>query len=82
MAYLASSSTSVDPAVTAGFLGCLGNVLTAEAWFEDGKMIARVRVTHDANIRECDLKEACLTNIGIHQTPRSIILERAAKPAA
>jgi hypothetical protein len=72
----------VDPEITANFLSSQENVLCAEAWTKGGALLAKVTVTQDAGITEMDLLEACMSNIGVRQTPRAICLDRRARPAA
>lgn len=72
----------VDPGVTSRFLQSRESVLHAEAWAVGSTLYARVVVDCLANIAEDDLLEACIQEIGLTYTPKSITLERANQPAA
>jgi hypothetical protein len=72
----------INPELTANFLSCQENVLSAHAWTKGESVLARVTVTQDACITETDLLNACLNTIGIRHTPKAIWLDRRARPAA
>jgi hypothetical protein len=72
----------IDPELTANFLSCQENVLSAQAWTKGEAVLARVTVTQDACITERDLLNACLNTIGVRHTPKAIWLDRRVRPAA
>ena len=82
MAFQPTESGPIDPEVTARFLNCQENVLSAHAWMKGESMLARVTVTLDAKICETDLLQACMSAIGPHYTPKAIWLDRRIRPAA
>ncbi len=72
----------VDPGVTARFLESRESVLHAEVWAVGSTLHARVIVDSYASVHEDDLLEACIQEIGVTYTPKTITLERANVPAA
>lgn len=82
MAFQPAESGPLDPELTAHFLSCQENVISAQAWAKGDCVLARVTVTQDARITESDLLNLCLETIGFRHTPRAIWLDRRVRPAA
>ena len=64
----------VDPRITEALLQSQEGVLDASVWFHDGDLAAHVTVCDDAGWTVRELQAVCLTTIGIHQTPRTLLL--------
>ncbi|MHB8637786.1 MAG: hypothetical protein ACYC96_15080 [Fimbriimonadaceae bacterium] len=64
----------VDPRVTEALLQAQDGVEDASVWFHHGDLAAHVTVRDDAGWTVRNLQAICLTTIGIHQTPRTVLL--------
>jgi len=64
----------VDPHRTEALLQAQEGVLDASVWFHDGDLAAHVTVREDALWTVRDLQAVCLETIGIHQTPRTLLM--------
>ncbi|HLK17245.1 MAG TPA: hypothetical protein VKT78_20745 [Fimbriimonadaceae bacterium] len=72
----------VDPRKTEALLQSQDGVLDASVWFhEGGDLAGHVTVREDAGWTVRDLQAVCLETIGIHQTPRTLLLV-SARPTA
>lgn len=71
----------VDPRVTEALLQAQDGVLDASVWFNEGDLAAHVTVRDDAGWTVRELQAVCLENIGIHQTPRTVLMV-SARPTA
>lgn len=71
----------IDPKRTEALLQAQEGVLDASVWFHDGDLAAHVTVRDDAGWTARDLQAVCLETIGIHQTPRTVLLINA-RPTA
>ncbi|MCH7904460.1 MAG: hypothetical protein IH944_07820 [Armatimonadetes bacterium] len=71
-----------DPALAERFLNGLDYVVDASAWLNGDTIFAHVTVTEDAAISDKDLQQACLTKVGLINTPKVIQVDRRARPAA
>lgn len=64
----------VDPRRTEALLRAQEGVLDASVWFNEGDLAAHVTVRHDAGWTVRGLQAVCLETIGIHQTPRTVLM--------
>ena len=64
----------VDPRRTEALLQAQDGVLDASVWFHEGDLAAHVTVRDDTNWTVRDLQAVCLETIGIHQTPRTVLM--------
>lgn len=71
----------VNPTVTERFLAAMPEVLRARVTYTGSQLAALVTVREEARTDPRDLQRACLLTIGIHQTPRRIVLQRARSAA-
>jgi hypothetical protein len=71
----------VDPRRTEALLQGQEGVLDASVWVHDGDLAAHVTVRDDTDWTPRDLQAVCLENIGIHQTPRTVLMI-SARPTA
>ena len=67
----------VDPRLTEMLLQEQDGVLDASVWFHEGDLAAHVTVREDASWTVRDLQAICMETIGIHQTPRTVLLVSA-----
>jgi hypothetical protein len=64
----------VDPRLTEALLQAQEGVLDTSVWFHEGDLAAHVTVREDSNWTVRDLQAVCLETIGIHQTPRTVLM--------
>lgn len=74
-------TSEVNPGVTERFLAAMPGVLQARVTYMGSQLAALVTVGEEARTDPRDLQRACLLTIGIHQTPRRIVLQRARSAA-
>ncbi|MCW5942467.1 MAG: hypothetical protein KIS66_09565 [Fimbriimonadaceae bacterium] len=82
MAEALTYTTEVNPRVTERFLAGMPGVLDARVTYSGTQLAALVTVCEEARTDPRDLQRACLLTIGIHQTPRRVVLQRAGNAAA
>lgn len=71
----------VDPRRTEALLQAQDGVLDASVWFNEGDLAAHVTVRDDAGWTPRELQAICLESVGIHQTPRTVLMV-SARPTA
>jgi hypothetical protein len=71
----------IDPKLTENFLLAQHGVLDASVWFEEGRMMAHVTIIEDTSSPKA-LQRACMEELGLHQTPRQILLLQSRNRAA
>ena len=81
MLYELSPERGIDPGLTERFLRSLPDVVDASVWFLDGDLKAHVTVFEEAPQTGRDLQAACMDALGLHQTPRDIVMFSARPPA-
>lgn len=74
MPELATDFRGIDPKLTENFLLGQPEVLDASVWFSHGNLVAHVTVCDEVDITHRTLQEACMNELGLHQTPREIRL--------
>lgn len=79
MATATEMPRNIDPKLTECYLLALADVLDASVFWCDGDLRACVTVHDGANYSEKGLQALCLTDLGIHQTPRAVTLIGAAR---
>ena len=72
----------IDPKVTESFLLSQPEVVDASVWFLDGDLQAHVTVLDEAAVTRRALQARCMEELGLHQTPREILLMAARLRAA
>lgn len=82
MLYELTAVRGIDPKVTESFLLSQPHVVDASVWFLDGQLQAHVTVHDEAHITRRGLQAACMDELGLHQTPRDILLIQARPKAA
>ena len=82
MLYELNSTHGVDPALTERFLLSQPDVVNASVSFLDGELRAHVTVLDEAPTDGRRLQAACMDVLGLHQTPRNILLSHARPKAA
>ncbi len=74
--------TGINPKLTEHFLMDQKEVMDASVWWSRGNLLAHVTVLDDARVDERQLQRDCLEKLGVHQTPRVIVLIQAGRHAA
>lgn len=74
--------SSIDPQVTESFLMSFPDVVDASVWFSQGDMMAHVTLDGDVVYSPRDFQRACLESLGLHQTPRRVLLLMAQRLTA
>jgi len=64
----------IDAKLTERYLLGLSEVLDASVWWSEGELNAHVTVSDDSELDKRSLQAACLFDLGVHQTPRSVEL--------
>ncbi len=82
MSHAAVQMPRFDPKRTEQFLLTQSGVLDASVWMRTDELNAHVTVDAFAEVDSRDLQRACLETLGIHQTPRRILLLKAHPLAA
>lgn len=72
----------IDLKLTEQYLLGMSDVLDASVWWSDGALNAHVTVTEDSPLERRDIQAACMTDLGLHQTPRALRLEMRKRYAA
>lgn len=73
--------TGVSPKVTERFLLSCDGVADASVWIDGCELRAHVTLLDDS-YTERDLQRLCAKEVGLHQTPNSILIMRARRRAA
>ena len=80
--YHLTAVRGIDPKLTESFLLSQPDVVDASVWFLDGELQAHVTVLDQAEVSRRTLQAACMDELGLHQTPRDIMLIQARPRAA
>lgn len=66
----------VDPKLTEAYLLNMLGVVDASVFWYDGDLNAHVTVIEGAQITSREYQTCCMEDLGIHQTPRHITVEK------
>jgi hypothetical protein len=80
--YQLTAVRGIDPKITESFLLSQPSVVDASVWFLEGNLQAHVTVLDDAEVSRRSLQASCMEELGLHQTPRDILLIQARPKAA
>lgn len=58
------------------FLASQNDVVDCRVWEKRGEIFARITVPQHSNLNGADLQSACRIKLGLHLTPRLILMER------
>lgn len=72
---MSPSPRGIDPLVTEVALKGVPGVSEAWVWWDNDELKAHVIVDDDARLTPRDLQLECMERLGLHQTPRRILLE-------
>lgn len=72
----------IDPKLTESFLLSQPDVVDASVWISDGELNAHVTVHDESFVSHRALQASCMDELGLHQTPRNILLVNARLRAA
>ncbi len=62
----------IDPKLTERYLLGMGDILDASVWWDHGSLRACVTVVDSTPITDQEIKQKCVEELGLHQTPRAI----------
>lgn len=79
---MVSEFRGIDPKLTESFLLSQPAVVDASVWFSNGDLHAHVTVIDEYAGTRRELQAACMEQLGLHQTPRDILLIQARPRAA
>ena len=77
-----ATERGIDPRHTENFLLSQPEVLEASVWFQDGDLEAHVTVLDELAVPMRELQARCMNEIGLHQTPRNILMIQSRARAA
>lgn len=77
-----SERPGIDPKTTEMFLLSQPEVSDASVWLSDGDLHAHVTVMDEQLVSRRALQGRCMNELGLHQTPRNILLIQARARAA
>lgn len=67
---------NIDPKLTEAYLLDMIGVVDASVWWHDGDLNAHVTVMDDQLFNSKDYQRCCMLDLGLHQTPRNITIEK------
>lgn len=82
MALDQSIPRGIDIRLTEQYLLGMADVLDASVWWSDGALNAHVTIAEDSSLERRHIQAACMTDLGIHQTPRAVKLVMRRRYAA
>ncbi|MBL8061193.1 MAG: hypothetical protein JNK63_10825 [Chthonomonas sp.] len=71
-----------DPKVTEKYLMNLVGVVDASVYWSKGDLNAHVTVLGDAPLTAHDFQRCCMEDLGLHQTPRNVVIDLRVPRAA
>lgn len=72
----------INVKLTERYLMGMADVLDASVWWSNGQLNAFVTVVDDSDLSRRNIQAACMNDLGVHQTPRTLELVMKRKLAA
>lgn len=82
MSRLSTAQRFVDPKVTESYLLTLPGIEDASVWWSDEKLHAHVTVHDSSGLRRRTIQQRCMETLGLHQTPRELLVIQSRLKAA